>query len=290
LHNIQLKSLEKQPKAQDAVLVASKQPSQTVKTPSLSSVQPGGGFLSKLKAILKKQELAPAHPQYQLELKGPSVVQKEKAKVPPPVVPMPPSERKPLAGQLKSLSQTSNPGLRFPIFPEKKIGLQLPDMPTGRNWKGAIAQREAVPAAPIGASINSSKPKIEPVVSSQGFKQPQEVRPEPSDSVKHVQSPVLTGPVNLRSLQDIGSLLPSNISEPVWLELVNKLKQMVNKHGYFSVMENLERSPAYQAYMFTGSKLLETGGGFANLPASMEKYLDQKQFELFADLLMEMQG
>jgi hypothetical protein len=283
LHNIQLKSLEHdfkppvKPAAKPQISPPQNLPPEIAKAAQVQGV----GFLQKLKSVLKKPELPAAHSEFQLELSEPKPELPAKPKTSPPAVPLAPSALK------KSLVDTSQ---AKPVFkpeapPIKKVGLELPNMPAGRSWKGAVSQSHLNPPPPKPLQKPGAPEKISAEPASEQAVASPEIRPIVSTPTARVPTEL-----NLKTPQDVALLSPAHLSPAAVQDLASKIKHLVSKYGYFSVMENLEHSPAYQSYMFTGSKLLETGGGFNNLPASLEKYLSQEQFEVFADLLMEMQG
>jgi hypothetical protein len=48
-------------------------------------------------------------------------------------------------------------------------------------------------------------------------------------------------------------------------QLLECLKAMVSKEGYFEVQVHLEQSPLYKLYLYTGSRMLEQNMDFSKL-------------------------
>lgn len=110
------------------------------------------------------------------------------------------------------------------------------------------------------------------------------------EKVKPVSSDNIELPV---TLADIALLKPNIIRAYKLPQLLECLKSIVLKEGYFEVLVHLEQSPLYKLYLYTGSRMLEQNMDFSKLAEQLQiehrDYLTRTEFEYVSDLLKGIQ-
>ena len=288
--------------------------------PSSEKIDKQGGFLTRLRDILREKELPAPHAGSPLEL---AAVKKEsgreepsaKSQVPeigpgklarktPPPVPLPPK-----------------PKLLFPMATKQK----LPPLPILQHQVEPLSKAPVVIAPSLNRpSSQSSGPPSSPVAVSDAYQPGLKSWSKLADSAVRRkeegareqkaftgrEKPLVLKPLSsqeqqpsalrepeLRNLENLASLTAAQLKTYNASQFVSKTKALMNDFGYHSVMFNLEKSPLYQAYLETGTQLLKDNSAFEKLTDQSslghlgeKRYLTREEFEDFADLLMEIQA
>ncbi len=142
-----------------------------------------------------------------------------------------------------------------PIQPPPRAGLE----DTGIFMRAAAIKQEAGKNAVVA-------PHIEP-------------KPAP-----HISGPAVN--VKLENITDVLALTASGFNKQTHPVILEKLKKIITKNGYYQTIFNLEKSSLYQVYVDIGLKLLNNSGTFEG---DGGKGMSKDQFEEFTDLLREIQ-
>lgn len=214
------------------------------------------GFANKLKQIFGEKELTTPKPTYQLEIAEHSVLDLNK-----------------LDANKQNLP---NPAKKLPVVVAPPVPVK------NKNVVGELVKPEWKPQ-----NINdNSKGKFVPGVNFE--KSRAENIENIKQHVKETQGSRKNTNINLHELSDLKSLTIDYIQSCDFSSLVDKLKQLIVKFGYFNVLFNIEASKVYKSYLSTGLKLISEGQE-QQLIAD-EGVLDKEEFEKFADLLAKIQS
>jgi hypothetical protein len=119
--------------------------------------------------------------------------------------------------------------------------------------------------------------------------------PEPPKAVLGTASTSALGvlPLTMDSVDDverIGVLHVRTLSREL---LIQKLQELVRKHGYITVSEAFEKSPLYKEYILLGQEALQKNVGYEQLLSSKKDgsqiALRKDEFEAVTDILRNMQ-
>lgn len=202
-----------------------------------------------------------------------------------------------------------------PLFPEKPQlqQAQVNISATSVNISGELKQPaqgagQKTPIVGLKPPLQNLKPKIPSQVLNSGLnfsktpakntedlvaeiKQHAEFRKaNPIPEVAAKTNPILpvAGLETLDSLtkMDLKVLQKNNMES-----LAAKIRLLTKQFGYFDVIFNIEKSPAYKFYIQTGLKLLSEQQDFEQLSHkdALGEYLSREQFEKFTDLLSKIQ-
>jgi hypothetical protein len=132
------------------------------------------------------------------------------------------------------------------------------------------------PRAPAPAPARVPAPGARPPAQPRPTPTPTPTPPEP------LARPVPKSPFELNKLEEIAQLTVETLREVDLQSFVNTIRSAIMQHGYFNILQLLEQSPLYDAYIQSGSHRLKT-------TAPPEKsHLTQEEFEFMADLLQHM--
>lgn len=236
---------------------------------------------TRIRDILAEKELPPGHPNPMQELELPNPADRNKPEVlpsPAPPIAKPAMPTSPIAKPRAGLE----PSLDLSSLLAKKLSSQ-PPVP------GRVLPKPPVPKVPI-----------KPVVSSQVQREGKNVGVmldkvrglegagkvfEPAQPAQHLIRPRFYEKPNIVSLQSLVQLTLDNFTANKAIELLEPIKQLIRQYGYYETRSYLEQSPLYQAYVDTGAKVL---GGQADFVQEWEGLMNQPDFEMFADLLIQM--
>ncbi len=105
-----------------------------------------------------------------------------------------------------------------------------------------------------------------------------------------VRSKVLTEkPVELHLPKDLTAITATSFQNTSLENFVIVIRQLVEKFGYYDVIFSLEKSPLYEAYIKTGTELMNRQQTFETFDSnqSVDKFLNREDFEKFTDLLRQ---
>lgn len=147
------------------------------------------------------------------------------------------------------------------------------------------------------ASQKPAEPVKHAEIHKEEVKKPIEtVKPEikPKEKPEEVNKPVSADNIELpTSLADVAVLKPNVIRAYKLPQLLECLKAMVSKEGYFEIQVHLEQSPLYKLYLYTGSRMLEQNMDFSKLAEQLQiehrDYFTRSEFEYVSDLLKGIQ-
>ena len=230
---------------------------------------------ASIKDILAEKELPPGHPNpmHELELPGPAEKPKPAPPIAKPAMPAPPIA-KPRAGLEASMDLSS--------LLAKKLTSQGP-------VPGRVLPKPPVPKVPIKPAVSSQVPTEGRSVGVmldkvRGLESAGKVF-EPMQHAEHMQRPRLYEKPSIVSLQSLAQLTLDNFTAGKATELLEPIKQLIRQYGYYETRGSLEQSPLYRAYVDTGAKVL---AGQADFVQDWEGLMSQHDFEVFADLLIQM--
>lgn len=226
---------------------------------------------TRIRDILAEKELPPGHPNPMQELELPSPADRNK----PEVLPKPaPPIAKPRAGLEPSLDLSS--------LLAKKLSSQ-PPVP------GRVLPKPPVPKVPIKSAVSSQVQREGKSIGVmldkvRGLEGANKVF-DPAQRAQPMLRPRLYEKPSIVSLQSLSQLTLDNFTANKAVELMEPVKQLIKQYGYYETRSSLEQSPLYQAYVDTGAKVL---GGQADFVQEWEGLMSQPDFEMFADLLIQM--
>jgi hypothetical protein len=246
---------------------------EAVRPPTLAQMSPGlqiseqtvkarqgSGFAAKLKSIFAEKELTTSKPEFPLELVD--------------------GKASPAASAPKPLFVLKPPS---PVPSRPKV-LVSPMAPIMTIPKAPLAQSR--PAKPFfGAGAVRPPLKIENI-NLPTFKEPSRTVPAPAPVRPNLGQALALDKIEDLVLADVNILEANDFGT-----LVNKVRKLRDQFGYFDVVMNLEKSPAYKIYIATGLKLLTDQISFeqlADMPKT-EPYMERREFEKFTDLLVKIQ-
>lgn len=97
----------------------------------------------------------------------------------------------------------------------------------------------------------------------------------------------------LETLQQVSSMTPNWFRSNTNEDVVKALKQLILKKDYMPVILAIQASPLYQTYVSVGKAVLTSGEKFEDLAEKIRteggEFLDQEEFERFADVLSSLQ-
>ncbi len=240
-------------------------------------------FASKLKSIFLEKELTTSKPEYPLELADRMELEAQPVAVEisqietqnKPTVHLPEVEVKtktePIAVAVpKPKVPLPKISLKPQIIPEKPVWkpIKKPDFSQGKFIPGVEFKEDSI------ASRNDTLANVKKHL-------------EEKEDLHESLRPLNTN-VNLNGLADLKNLTIDTVDSSDLSSMVNKIRQMISKYGFFEVIFNLEDSWVYKSYLATGVKLMsENTQGDDN---SLEKVMNKSQFEKFADLLSKIQS
>ena len=149
------------------------------------------------------------------------------------------------------------------------------------------------------ATETKEAPKqIDPVIVPEVPKKPevqQQVQKTPIPEIPQVNHKEL----NLEAIElphtlaDVATMTPAIVRAYEAGQVASALQLVVKKYGYFETLVQLEQSPLYALYLYTGSRLLEQGIIFIKLAEQLQlehrDYFSRSEFEYVSDLLKAMQ-
>lgn len=262
---------ESKPKTAQEILGLNKPVEQPIKAITPTSLTPPvlpaqkkeNKFLSKLKSILAEKELPPGKPQDAL----PKPVLKPFVKLEVkkgPEIPQPKAEIK------------TAPALALTKAPISKIGSE-----TSVLQKPQTEVKNVNPVGGLEAFSQSTQKEKENIIS--------ELKEHLESKSSEVKSqPGL--PSNIEQLEDLTNFSVKNLNESDFQSIVKKIRILISKSGYHTVLFNLEQSSVFKAYLKTGFEILNNQATFEQMQLKTgSDYLNRRSFEAFADLLRQIQ-
>lgn len=247
--------------------------------------QKPSGFASKLKSIFQEKEL-PAG-QVELEIEDGHRSQTIDYK---PLI----ADQKSSIGQ----NQKSQASASKPFFPVREKPLTSPQAvkPALSALKVPLPPKPKTVIPAVSVSAPPSAPPKQPVIQSKPFfVSPTPDLPAEEHLPEKQPTPLPSRPAELsdpaiNSLQDLAMFDLDVLNTFPLDSLSRKIKSLIGNYGYFEVIFNLEKSPAYKNYVATGLKLLYGQSNFESLSRGQNgDYLSKEEFEKFADLLAKIQ-
>jgi hypothetical protein len=228
-------------------------------------------FASRLKAMFQEKELPSGNAELEL-----SAGQEKNGKSPA-------STKQDVA---KSPEQKSEAGGPRPFFPLK----ENPPVKQQEVKPEPVVLKAPppVPPKPKTVSLDSFSPPAVPLA-PKPLKIPD--YPKVGSASIPQKEPAAAKPISgLENLQDLAAMQSKILQLSSADTLAKKIKPLINKNGYFDVIFNIEKSPAYKDYISTGLKLLSEQSNFESLGEETGGYLNRDQFETFADMLAKIQA
>lgn len=290
----------------------SKQPNLAVNT-----VQTSAGkvtFLQKLKAILREPEL-PAGQKEALLPAGKSELQTKvelnntpaaktvertglfvlktdsKKQSAPPLVPTPPKKQ-----AVPEKPKTQEPG--FIKQTDREAVAKL--LSQKENAKPQVPQQKNPKTQTVEEVLQKQAPKIFDSKGLEKWPDQYNIKQDPHkvDASKYVQkgqnSTLTTVSAGAAKAVSMEVREPKDLEnlETSWLDetSVKKFKDLVKHFGNYEVMQYLEKSPLYKAYLLTGSQILQDASTFEAESKKNPQLLDKESFEKTADLLRIIQS
>lgn len=270
--------------------------------------EPKTSFLGKVQAVLMEKELPPGHPEAVKELELPS----PKART----APAPSMSKGPdrdlqrsnvIAGMhhIQNLPAVFRTKAASPQFPVKD---KLPTVPKPPHVKSQTPIETVVAGRPTAkGNVNPSDQKGDKEeqslgapfvnqVSQRTLKTGLEKWPEFKQGAMSAGILKTHEGLKLENLSEVCTLSASEFSHHFVEDFEHKLKVLIQKHGYYNVLFNLEKSPLYAAYLNTGMQILSNRSDFEKIQSlensghlAERNFLSQSEFENFADLLRRIQ-
>jgi hypothetical protein len=243
-------------------------------------ISAGAGMIDQMKQSLSKASVKTAASEEKIG-KPSAPIQVAPAKLPPPV-PRPqakqtaPSNKVPASTPSLSLSQRTAEPKNYP----KDIAVTA-KQPAKKDIEGTntalYSQSEIKPKPSYSFTGSSSRPPITQVST------PQDLPKKPA-SVSNS---------NIETLNDLASLDYEFLKAQDFNALLTKLRNLIQKYGYYEVIFNVEKSPIYSNYIQTGLQILNNKATFEQLSSNGSAdgdYLSRVEFEEMADLLRQIQA
>ncbi len=214
---------------------------------------------------------------------------------PPPIKPENPPH-KPVLSHITNLPQNLSRQAEQANLKEK-VKAEVPD--EFKKHLSEVLNEKELPVGRMGDAVNkqaSSQGKTPEIHKEDVKKAVETAKPEikPKVDLEEVTKPVSADNIELpTSLADIAVLKPNVIRAYKLPILLENLKGLVNKEGYFEVLVHLEQSPLYKLYLYTGSRMLEQNMDFSKLAEQLQiehrDYFTRSEFEYVSDLLKGIQ-
>jgi hypothetical protein len=247
-----------------------------------------GGVKSEEKASVQSAESLATGAKRPLELTRPKAtsVHPELPAIPSPVPhsqakPIPPLPE-PKAEKPASLVATAQVAAR----------LQPQRAEQAKAVKPGLDREEALISGPKQSTTQVPLQAKEPALVSKTETPIPEVAQEgvASEELTFVAEPI----IKLSSLEDVKKLNVATLRGSGAINISQRLRELSDKHGYFTVEFALEASPLYKAYLAIGSKALKEQKTFEEVEQEMDKdksqYITKPEFEAFTDMLRKLRS
>lgn len=284
-----------------------------------------GVFRGKQPPVIKplsQLELTTSKPEFPLEISAPQIPKP----APLPVMSKPAEIKKPLSGiknlpkfypAMPSLAKKSGP-LPQPVFippvpPAPRAHVPPPALPRTEAKTPPVSLKNILKdnpptTSPSYSSLSDIDKKLSPdAVIPKTFsfnaKKPESFTPGlakmPVNLQYHLESPpppelkenAAPTDLNFQDITELAKIDLGDFRKADLKDMAEKVKKLRHKYGYHDVVFNLEQSPAFKAYLDTGTQLLSKQTSFGELLTEKgSKYLSKEEFEKFADLLRMIQA